>query len=140
MAATGFRPKRLTPATLAHWPVPKPGEDADKEDRGHVLIVAGSVEMPDAALLAAVAALRAGAGKLTIAAPAGIALGLAFAVPEAARRRPSTGPQRRSSGARRRFAHYGRGAGPCAGRGARHAARTLDRGPGPRVVRAWSAR
>ena len=83
MAATGSRPKRLTPAVLARWPLPKPGEDADKEDRGHVLIVAGSVEMPGAALLAAVAALRAGAGKLTIAAPAGIAYGLAFSVPEA---------------------------------------------------------
>ena len=83
MTATASRPRRLTPAALARWPLPKPGGDADKEDRGHVLIVAGSVEMPGAALLAAVAALRAGAGKLTIAAPAGIAQGLAFAVPEA---------------------------------------------------------
>ena len=83
MTATGLRPRRLTPAALSRWPLPRPGEDADKEDRGHVLIVAGSLEMPGAALLAGVAALRAGAGKLTIAVPAGIAHGLAFAVPEA---------------------------------------------------------
>lgn len=47
------------------------------------MIIAGSEEIPGAALLSAVAALRAGAGKLTIAAPASIAKGLAFAVPEA---------------------------------------------------------
>ncbi|MDM0035685.1 NAD(P)H-hydrate dehydratase [Variovorax sp. J22P271] len=95
MDATGSRPKRLTPAALARWPLPKPGDDADKEDRGHVLIVAGSQEMPGAALLAAVAALRAGAGKLTMAAPACIAQGLAFAVPEA---RVVSLPQARSGG------------------------------------------
>lgn len=46
-------------------------------------MVAGSDEMPGAALLAAVAALRAGAGKLTIAAPERVAQGLALAIPEA---------------------------------------------------------
>src|SRR5690606_33994751 len=50
--------------------------------RGHVLVVAGSHEMPGAALLAAIAALRAGAGKLTIAAPERVAQGLALAIPE----------------------------------------------------------
>jgi len=45
--------------------------------------VGGSVETPGAALLAAIAALRAGAGKLTIAVPAAVAQGLALAVPEA---------------------------------------------------------
>ncbi|MDM0047804.1 NAD(P)H-hydrate dehydratase [Variovorax sp. J22R115] len=80
---------------LARWPLPKPPEDADKEVRGHVLVVAGSDEMPGAALLAAVAALRAGAGKLTIAAPAAIAPGLAFAIPES---RVIGLPQARSGG------------------------------------------
>jgi hydroxyethylthiazole kinase-like uncharacterized protein yjeF len=77
------RPRALTPAALARWPLPVAGGDADKEARGQVLVVAGSYEMPGAALLAAVAALRAGAGKLTIAAPERIAQGLAFAIPEA---------------------------------------------------------
>lgn len=81
--AAPARPRSLTPAALARWPLPATGADADKEARGQVLVVAGSYEMPGAALLAAVAALRAGAGKLTIAAPERIAQGLAFAIPEA---------------------------------------------------------
>ncbi len=76
------RAKPLTEATLARWPLPDTGDDADKEARGHVLVVAGSHEIPGAALLAAVAALRAGAGKLTIAAPERVAQGLALAIPE----------------------------------------------------------
>jgi ADP-dependent NAD(P)H-hydrate dehydratase len=95
MGSTASRPRRLTPAALARWPLPKPPEDADKEVRGHVLIVAGSGEMPGAALLASVAALRAGAGKLTIGAPASIAQGLALAIPEA---RVIGLPQARSGG------------------------------------------
>lgn len=79
----GPRPRTLTEGLLRRWPLPQPGEDADKESRGHVLIVAGSHEMPGAALLAAVAALRAGAGKLTVAAPERVAQGLALAIPEA---------------------------------------------------------
>lgn len=50
---------RLTSAVLARWPLPKPPDDADKEVRGHVLVVAGSDEMPGAALLASVAAASA---------------------------------------------------------------------------------
>lgn len=45
--------------------------------------IAGSDEVPGAGLPAAVAALRAGGGKLTIAAPCSVALDLAFAIPEA---------------------------------------------------------
>ncbi|KWT74109.1 MULTISPECIES: NAD(P)H-hydrate dehydratase [unclassified Variovorax] len=72
----------LTEASLAHWPLPDPGPDADKESRGRVLVIAGSAELPGAALLAGSAALRAGAGKLTIASPASIASGVALAIPE----------------------------------------------------------
>lgn len=68
--------------TLRNWPLPSQ-TDGDKEDRGRVLIVAGSEEIPGAAVLAATAALRAGAGKVTIATPASIAQRMAFAVPEA---------------------------------------------------------
>ncbi|MDM0116949.1 NAD(P)H-hydrate dehydratase [Variovorax sp. J22R133] len=83
MANAVLAPARaLTRAQLARWPLPQPGDDADKEVRGHVLVMAGSDEIPGAAVLAAVAALRAGAGKLTMAAPASIAQGLAMAIPE----------------------------------------------------------
>jgi hydroxyethylthiazole kinase-like uncharacterized protein yjeF len=77
------RPRALTESLLRRWPLPQPGDHADKETRGHVLIVAGSHEMPGAAMLAAIAALRAGAGKLTVAAPERVAQGLALAIPEA---------------------------------------------------------
>ena len=36
-------------ALLAGWPLPQPECDADKEDRGRVLIVAGSRDVPGAA-------------------------------------------------------------------------------------------
>jgi len=48
-----------------------------------VLVVAGSREIPGAALLSATAALRAGAGKLTIATAQSVAPGLALLMPEA---------------------------------------------------------
>jgi ADP-dependent NAD(P)H-hydrate dehydratase len=46
-------------------------------------VIAGSEEVPGAALLAAVAALRSGAGKLTVGAPRSVAMGLALEIPEA---------------------------------------------------------
>ena len=73
----------LSAATIARiWPLQNPAAQADKEVRGRVLIVAGSAEIPGAAILAAEGALRAGAGKLTIATGAGIAKDIALAVPE----------------------------------------------------------
>lgn len=73
----------ITAGSLRDWQLPMPGADADKEVRGHVLIVAGSREMPGALLLAATAALRAGAGKLTIATAASVAPHVGVALPEA---------------------------------------------------------
>lgn len=70
-------------ALLRAWPLPEAEEDGDKERRGRVLVVAGSREMPGAAVLAGTAALRAGAGKLVIATPQSAALTVAGAVPEA---------------------------------------------------------
>jgi ADP-dependent NAD(P)H-hydrate dehydratase len=70
-------------ATLRAWPLPMPSTDGDKEQRGHVLILGGSREMPGAVILAATAALRAGAGKLTIATGASVAQLVALALPEA---------------------------------------------------------
>ena len=57
--------------------------DGDKETKGRILVVAGSREVPGAALLAATAAMRAGAGKLRIATVESIAVELGIAMPEA---------------------------------------------------------
>ncbi len=62
-------------------PLPPPGEDKDK--RGRVLVAGGNRAVPGAALLAAEAALRAGAGKLQVATGRSIAPGLALLLPEA---------------------------------------------------------
>lgn len=70
-------------ALLRAWPLPQPSDAADKEERGHVLVLGGSREMPGAVILAASAALRAGAGKLTIATGASVAQLVALAMPEA---------------------------------------------------------
>ena len=65
------------------FPLPEVPEDSDKEDRGRLLVVAGSRELAGAALLAGVGGLRAGAGKLQIATAASVAPQLGIAVPEA---------------------------------------------------------
>jgi ADP-dependent NAD(P)H-hydrate dehydratase len=72
----------VTPGWLARHPLPEPDPDGDKEGRGHACIVAGCREMPGPAILAATAALRAGAGKLTVVTAADVAPGLALALPE----------------------------------------------------------
>jgi ADP-dependent NAD(P)H-hydrate dehydratase len=75
--------QKLDAAHLSQCPLPEAGYEADKESRGHVLVIGGNHQMPGAALLAATAALRAGAGKLTVATAERIAPGLALALPEA---------------------------------------------------------
>jgi len=82
-AATAHRAFALTRTTLRRWPLPPIDADGDKEVRGHVLVVGGSGEIPGAAVLAATAALRAGAGKLALAVPRAAALAVASAMPEA---------------------------------------------------------
>jgi len=76
-------PVRLDAAELHRHPMGRTDHQSDKEGRGSVLVIAGSREVPGAALLAGVAALRAGAGKLAIATAASVAIPLAMAVPEA---------------------------------------------------------
>jgi hydroxyethylthiazole kinase-like uncharacterized protein yjeF len=76
------RPRDVDTTLLRSWPLPVPSDDADKEDRGHVLVLGGSREMPGAVILAATAALRAGAGKLTIATGRSVAQLVALAIPE----------------------------------------------------------
>lgn len=75
--------RRLDRETLRDFPLPHHGEDGDKEDRGRILIVAGSRELAGAAWLAGQAGLRAGAGKLQIATAQSIAAHLGVAIPEA---------------------------------------------------------
>lgn len=74
---------KITPKLLRKWALPFPDEDGDKQARGTVLIMAGTLGMPGAAILCAAAALRAGAGKLQIATPETVADAVAAAVLEA---------------------------------------------------------
>jgi ADP-dependent NAD(P)H-hydrate dehydratase len=71
----------ITPQVLRDWPLPDP--QGGKEDRGTVLVVGGSRSTPGAVLLAGVAALRAGAGRLQLAVEPSTASALSIAVPEA---------------------------------------------------------
>lgn len=76
-------PVEVTPAVLAAHPLPDHDDGASKHDRGSVLVIGGSAETPGAALLAGLAALRAGAGRLCIATDAAVATAVGVAVPEA---------------------------------------------------------
>ncbi|OHX02028.1 NAD(P)H-hydrate dehydratase [Micromonospora sp. WMMB235] len=71
----------ITPALLRDWALPVP--TGGKEARGTVLVVGGSRFTPGAVLLAGVAALRAGAGVLQLAAAESTAPSLSIQVPEA---------------------------------------------------------
>lgn len=76
------RGKPLNRTALRSHPLP-PVIDGDKESKGRLLVVAGSRNVPGAALLAATAAMRAGAGKLRIATAASVAPAVGVAMPEA---------------------------------------------------------
>ena len=76
-------PIEVTRALLASMPLPALGSDGDKDEHGRTLVLAGSEDVPGAAILTAEAALRAGAGKLQIGAPAVLAPAVGVAVPEA---------------------------------------------------------
>ncbi|MFJ6166762.1 NAD(P)H-hydrate dehydratase [Micromonospora orduensis] len=73
--------KVITPGLLRDWALPVPA--GGKESRGTVLVVGGSRFTPGAVLLAGVAALRAGAGVLQLAAAESTAATLSIEVPEA---------------------------------------------------------
>lgn len=78
-----MKARRVTNHLLQRWPLPDVSPQATKEDRGRVLIIGGSLQVPGAVLLAGVASLRSGAGKLHIATSRQAALPLAVALPEA---------------------------------------------------------
>jgi hydroxyethylthiazole kinase-like uncharacterized protein yjeF len=72
----------LERAALEQHPLP-PVVDGGKETKGRLLVVAGSRDVPGAALLCATAAMRAGAGKLRIATVESAAMAIGAAMPEA---------------------------------------------------------
>lgn len=76
----GRQPALVTPSLLRDWPLPAAGED--KYSRGSVLVIGGARATPGAALLSGAAALRAGAGKLTLAVAESVAVHLGVALPE----------------------------------------------------------
>lgn len=71
----------ITPAFLRDHRLPDPGDS--KKSRGVALVVGGSTRSPGAVSLAGLAALRVGAGVLTLAVPSAVAIPLAIAIPEA---------------------------------------------------------
>jgi hydroxyethylthiazole kinase-like uncharacterized protein yjeF len=100
----------VTPALLRRWPLPGPGE-GDKQSRGVAMVIGGSAETPGALLLAGVAALRTGAGKLQLAGPAGSSVALGVAIPEArVFPLPETSAGRLDRQAGQRAAEYSEGA------------------------------
>ncbi len=83
-------PTTVTPEALRGWPLPEP--TGGKNARGSILVIGGSTETLGAVLLAATAAMRAGAGKLQVATVASMAPHVATALPEAlVRALPETG-------------------------------------------------
>lgn len=76
------KPTALTRAELQKHPLPSPLAE-DKDDRGRILVVAGCKQVPGAALLSALGAMRAGAGKLQIATSEGAAAALGVRMAEA---------------------------------------------------------
>jgi ADP-dependent NAD(P)H-hydrate dehydratase len=82
MADRGTEPPRqLSPRALRGWPLPQP--TGNKRSRGQVLVVGGGRSTPGAAMLAGLAALRVGAGVLTLAVAESVAAAVGAAVPEA---------------------------------------------------------
>lgn len=76
--------KTVDAALLLSHPLPALPPHADKSSRGQVLVIAGGAGVPGAPLLTGPAALRAGAGRLQLAATPRHAVALGLAVPEAA--------------------------------------------------------
>jgi hydroxyethylthiazole kinase-like uncharacterized protein yjeF len=75
------QPTYVTSEVLRGWPLPEP--TGDKNTRGSILVIGGSTQTLGAVLLAAEAAMRAGAGKLQVATVASMAPYAAAALPEA---------------------------------------------------------
>lgn len=81
MSRSTPEPVLVTPEVLRAWQLPEPV--GDKNARGSILVIGGSTETLGAVLLAAEAAMRAGAGKLQVATAESVARLAAAALPEA---------------------------------------------------------
>jgi ADP-dependent NAD(P)H-hydrate dehydratase len=81
MSPSSPEPALVTPEVLRGRPLPEP--TGGKNARGSILVIGGSTETLGAVLLAAEAAMRAGAGKLQVATVASLAPFAATALPEA---------------------------------------------------------
>jgi ADP-dependent NAD(P)H-hydrate dehydratase len=79
-AQAGGTPVIVTPALLRTWSLP--ATESSKYGRGQVLVVGGARGTPGAAMLAALASLRAGAGRLSLAVADSVAVAVAVALPE----------------------------------------------------------
>lgn len=75
-------PPAVTPALLARWPLPDPAGEG-KYARGTVVVIGGARSTPGAVLLAGLAALRVGAGRLQVVTVEATAAALGVALPEA---------------------------------------------------------
>ena len=73
----------ITPALIERLPLPNHDDGDVKQGRGTVLIVGGTAETAGALVLAGVAALRVGAGRLRMMTVAAVSPALQAAVPEA---------------------------------------------------------
>ncbi|MCU1592293.1 MAG: NAD(P)H-hydrate dehydratase [Frankiales bacterium] len=73
----------VTPQLLRGWPLPSLDDDGTKHDRGTVLVVGGAPSTPGAVLLAGLAALRVGAGRLQVATVEATSVALGVTLPEA---------------------------------------------------------
>ena len=73
---------KLDASALEAHPLP-PIRNNDKDSKGSILVIAGSRQVPGAALLCATAAMRTGAGKLRIVTVESAALQLGMQMPEA---------------------------------------------------------
>jgi len=81
MSPSSPEPTLVTPEVLRGRPLPEP--TGGKNARGSILVIGGSTETLGAVLLAAEAAMRAGAGKLQVATVASLAPFAATVLPEA---------------------------------------------------------
>jgi len=76
----GVRPVDTT--VLAEHPLPDFVDEGDKDDRGGVVLVGGDAETPGGVMLAAIAALRAGAGRAHVITDPTATTAMAIAQPE----------------------------------------------------------
>jgi NAD(P)H-hydrate epimerase len=83
LAAAGVAPLEWIPLADAERALPRRRHDAHKGSAGRLLLVAGSVRYRGAALLAATAALRSGAGLCVVAAPETVGTLVLRSLPEA---------------------------------------------------------